>query len=288
VKIVVMGQMILASAIAALALPAAAQETAVQDWEVVRDGAAVAAATQYDNGLTIMVRCVGGRSLSAMVAGLPAATGYTRQVATWFEGGKRDAEPGANARTPRGWSVGANAAVAFDRYPAGLARRLREGGVMNLLVPGGAENGRNLRYVLELPESPAAIETVLNACERELEDPRDADVEGLGQNGLPHRIAWARQPRIEYPTGRTYMRGFVTVSCLTAPDGRLEDCILESEQPEDGGFGPAVLRAVGSARLRNLDQNDPLPRSRILFNANFILDDEPAAVSRAPSRLPRR
>lgn len=250
-------------------------QDAAQDWEVVQRDNVVGAATQYDNGLSLIVRCTDGRSLNAMIVGLPAAQGHTRQIATWFEGGERDerhaSRPGA--RNPRGWGVGGNAGTAFSRYPAGLARRLREGGVMNVLVPGGAEDGRNLRYVLELPESPSAMEMVLNTCGRELKDPRDDDVEALGADGLPYRITWARQPSIQYPTGRTYVRGFVTVSCMTLPDGRLEECVLESEQPEGGGFGEAVLRAARNGRLRNEDdRRSPVPRTRILFHANFVMD----------------
>lgn len=264
----------LAAATIGLADDAVGQD-AGQDWEIVHRDNVVGAATQYDNGLALIVRCRNGRSLNAMITGLPAARGHTRQIATWFEGSERD-ERQANrpgAREPRGWGVGGNASTAFSRYPAGLARRLQEGGVMNILVPGGAEDGRNLRYVLELPESPSAMETVLNTCGRELKDPRDDEVEALGPDGLPYRIKWARQPTIQYPTGRTYVRGFVTVSCMTLPDGRLEECVLESEQPEDGGFGEAVLRAARNGRLRNEhDRRSPVPRTRILFHANFVMN----------------
>jgi hypothetical protein len=269
-----------AMAAAALFDPSAdAQDASSQDWEVVRTDAAVAAATQYDNGLMLAVRCVGGQSLNAMIVGLPSATGYTRQLATWFEGGERDAEYAARPglRDPQGWGVGANAAVAFSRYPAGLARRLREGGTMNVVVPGGAQDGRNLRYVLALPDSPAAIESVLNACGRELQDPRDAELETLGDSGLPHEIEWVRQPRIQYPSGRTFIRGFVTVSCMTTAQGRTDDCVVESEQPEGGGFADAVLAAARDGRLRNkLAPSDPVPRVRIMYQARFVMEDEGA------------
>lgn len=254
-----------------------------QDWQVLRADGVVAAATRYDNGITLLVRCTAGKSLNAMIAGLPAATGHTRQLATWFEGGERDAEYDATsaAREPRDWGVGANAAVAFSRYPAGLARRLREGGSMNVLAPGAAQDGRNLRYVLELPTSPAAIETVLNTCGRDLVDARDAEIEALGDSGLPREIVWVRQPPIEYPTGRTFARGFVTVSCLTTPEGRTEDCIVESEQPEGGGFAEAVLEAAKGGRLRNrLAPNDPVPRARIMYQARFVMEEEDAASVR--------
>ena len=275
------GGAILVMAAATLALPchAAAQEAASRDWDLVRSANALAAATGYDNGLTLVVRCMGGKSLTAMVAGLPAATGHTRQIATWFQGGERDPGHGVrpSARDPQGWGVGANATMAFSRYPAGLARRLREGGTMNILVPGGTQDGRNLRYVLELPESPTAIEAVLNECGRELIDPRDAEIDALGDNGLPHEIEWVRQPRIQYPSGRTFVRGFVTVSCMTTAQGRTEDCVIESEQPEGGGFADAVLSAARGGRLRNkLAPNEPVPSVRIMYEARFVVEDEGA------------
>lgn len=272
---------VMAAATLALTFPrhAEAQDAASQDWEVLRGENALAVATRYDNGLTLVVRCVGGKSLNAMVAGLPSVTGHTRQIATWFEGGERDAEYSARPglRDPQGWGVGANATMAFSRYPAGLARRLREGGTMNITVPGAAQDGRNLRYVLELPESPTAIETVLNECGRELIDPRDAEIEALGDSGIPHAIEWVRQPRIQYPSGRTFVRGFVTVSCMTTPQGRTDECVIESEQPEGGGFADAVLSAARDGRFRNrLAPNEPVPRVRIMYQARFVMEDEGA------------
>lgn len=259
-----------------LGAEAQAQE---QDWEILRTDGVVAAATRYDNGITLMVRCTGESSLNALIAGLPAATGHTRQLATWFEGSEHDADAAPAVRAPRGWGTGANPVVAFSRYPAGLARSLRKGGSMNVMIPGAAQDGRNLRYVLDLPASPAAIETVLNTCGRELVDARDAEIEALGDSGLPHEIVWARQPRIEYPRGRTFVRGFVTVSCVATPDGRTEDCIVESEQPEGGGFAEAVLKAARGGRLRNrLAPNAALPPALIMFQANFIMEDEGAAA----------
>ena len=81
-----------------------------------------------------------------------------------------------------------------------------------IVVPGGAENGRNLRYVIDLPASGAAIDETLQACGRPLVDPRDAERSALPEDGLPPEIEWARQPRpaadrAQLPLARRWANG---------------------------------------------------------------------------------
>lgn len=255
---------------ASFANGAQAQSAAPSEWQVLRTANMTAAAAQFDNGLTLIVRCNGGRHLNAMIQGLPPAEGHTRHIGATFESG--EAAPGLEsaqgARHPTIWGVGHDPGMAFSRYPAGLARQMLAGGSLSLHLVG--ETDENARYKMALPGSAGPVETVLTSCGRTVADARDAGVAALGPEGLPPRISWARLPALDYPSGPTQSRGAVTASCLTRPDGRVEQCIIESEQPEGAGFGQATLRGLRSARLRNEDnEREPVPRRVILFTASF-------------------
>lgn len=254
----------------ALAHPALAQDAA-GDWDVTRDAEKnlVIAYTVFDNGLGVGARCSNG-SYQVLISGLPAATGASRTLRVAFQ----DGEFGDQR-----WSVGDDTAVAISEYPSSLARDLREGGRMQIIVPGGGQNGKNLRYVIDLPASGAAIDETLTACERPLVDPRDAELAALGGNGLPADLNWTKEPQITYPDGRTYTRGFATLTCLTRPDGYLRDCAVETEHPHGGGFGQAALNGTKGARLVNR-LGGPVPLRFIAFRANFDVDSEPASSRR--------
>lgn len=254
----------------ALALPALAQDSA-GDWDVTRDPNKdlVIAYTVFDNGLGVGARCSGG-SYQVLVSGLPPATGASRTLRVAFEDGEFAVQH---------WSVGNEASVAISDYPSPLARNLREGGRMQIIVPGGGQNGKNLRYVIDLPSSGAAIDETLTACGRPLVDPRDAELAALGDNGLPADLNWIREPQITYPERRTYTRGFATLTCLTRSDGFLRDCAVETEHPHGGGFGEAALNGTKGARLRN-HLGGPVPLRFIAFRANFEMDADPAPQRR--------
>jgi len=246
----------------AVALPVLAQD-ASEDWDLVRDPAkrSILAFTTFDVGLSVAFRCNNG-SLNTVIAGLPASSEERRTLQLQF----RD-RPAYDS----GWTTTTNRTVVVGDYPAMLARDFREGGALKLTVPGGAPDGRNLRFEVELPSSNGAIDEVLTSCGRPLVDPRDASREALTDTGLPTGLAWARAPRPIFPA-TNYAQGFVVSSCLTTPDGRLEDCVVEMEHPHDGGFGEAALRATRSARLRNLDQTDqPLPVRLVSFRTRFLM-----------------
>lgn len=259
-----MKSILILSATLAVALPALAQDT-VADWDVTRDPdrKLTVAFTAFDNGLAIGTRCL-NNSFQVLINGLPPATGEIRTLKIAFEDEEADEQR---------WNVGENREVAISDYPSPLARNLRKGGRMQIVVPGGAENGRNLRYVIDLPASGAAIDETLQACGRPLVDPRNAERSALPEDGLPPEIEWARQPRPTYPSGRTYTRGFATVTCLSQADGRLRDCMIESEHPMDGGFGKALLDSTRDARVRNR-QGGELATRMIAFRTNFRMEEE--------------
>lgn len=270
-----------AALIAPLALACATAAAAQQqstDWELLVDPERrlTVATTAFDSGLAVGVRCMNG-SFQVLLAGLPPAEGETRRIGVTIG----DDEEGEPSR----WNVATNSTTALSTFPAPLAREMREGGRMQVLVPDGAGQGRNLRHVVELPVSNTAVDEVLTACGRPLRDARDDEIAALEDTGLPKDIQWARPPRAEYPAGRTYTRGFATLTCLTQSDGRVTDCVVETEHPHDGGFGKVMLDSMKDARVRNnLDPNGPVPTGLIAFQANFTMEESSSSGSRIRRR----
>lgn len=264
-----------------IAHPVAAQEPAT-DWDLVRDDRQklVMAYTVFDVGLGITFRCLDG-GFDAVIGGLPDAGGRDqRPLSLTFDD---DRAPHANL-----WNVAVDETMAVSPLPAPLARKMREGGRLQLRVPDGAGEGRALRYDLELPASAAAIDATLTACGKPLVDPRDAELEELDEQGLPGGIQWVRRPQPEWPSARRqYAKGFANVTCLTSPDGALRDCVIETEHPRDGGFGDEVLSSVRRARVGPVDGEGPLPVRRMYFQVSFVMDGYSNAEDRERRRRSR-
>jgi len=250
------------TAIIVIAVPALAQDAA--DWDLtVHDRQKVTVATiQFSNGLGIAVRCVEG-SYEAFMEGLPAAAAAASTRTLRIGIGD---EPVANST----WTVADEPTIAVSSLPAPFARSLRRGGRLQVVVPGAGENGRNLRYVMDLPESTTAIDQTLATCNRPLADPRDGQLADMGESGLPGDLVWSRAPRPSYPGASRYASGFAVLSCLTTAEGSLRDCVVESEHPHKGRFGQAALRSTGEARLALAgDVSAPVPLRQITFRTNF-------------------
>lgn len=255
-----MNRVLVVLAASAVASPALSQATS-GDWDISRDPAkkSVLAYTVFDNGLSVGFRCIDG-SFNVVMAGLPPSDEERRTLQLAF----RDDE----AR-PTMWSSATDSTVVVGDFPAPLAREFRQGGALQVTVPGGAADGRNLRYEVELPASSSAVDEALTACDRPLVDPRDAELEAIGASGVTGGVAWDRMPRARYPSPR-YAGGFVVLTCVTTPEGRLRDCVVEMEHPHDGRFGKAALDATRQARVRNAeDRTRPVPVRRISFRINF-------------------
>lgn len=248
-----------------VALPALAQDQE-QDWEMLRDPAkkTVVAYMPLTTGLSIGVRCT-DNVLGAVIAGLPEAPRgqKTRQMVMIFGDGHAH---------PWRWNVTTNRTVAVADYPAPFARELREGGRLQITIPGGAGNGRALRHDLALPPSNAAIDEVLSACGKPTVDPRDALLPDIEEGGLPGGVTWARRPSVSWPMNSRYGEGYAVVTCLANPDGSLSQCAVESEHPADGVFGGAALRAAGRARINSPNESPGALAPRMIgFRVNFIM-----------------
>lgn len=247
-----------------LALPALAQDAA-PDWEVMRDPAkeAVAAVAVFDSGVAIGVRCLKG-GLGVVLSGLPPRGGDRRTLRLGFGDGPLRDET---------WISTVNPTVAVTEFPARLARRLREGGTINIVAPGAAEGGRNLRFVMELPVSTTAIDSVLTECGKPLVDPRDADIDVSGAPAMPAGMNWVRAPRPVYPREAYFdsiASGYAVMSCNTQNDGALSACEVESEHPMGSGFGRAALESMDRARVGWVENRSaPVGVRRIAFRVNF-------------------
>lgn len=254
---------------------AEAQTPPAGRWALIEQEGATAALVRFSSGIDIMVRCR-GETLDALIAGLPPTTGRRRELR------RSGADDPVQSES---WLLAEDPAAAFSEVPARFARSLREGGPMNVVVPGAGANGRNLRYVLDIPSDTAAIDTTLAACGRPVVDPRDDLVELTGDGSPPGGLGWETPPRPVYPEGfATYDWGFASLSCLTKPDGSLEQCQVEAQNPPNGPFGASALRATRNARLQVTEQPDaPVPRRVIVFSTRFDM----APVDGPPPMRPR-
>lgn len=282
----IMGPLIGISVALVVAQPAAAQAQAQAqardvpaDWDLTLkpEERLTTAHTEFDNGLVLGARCQGA-TFQVLIGGLPEAPAARdlmsarRMLGIGF---------GDDTVSEQGFMMGDNRSVVFAERPSSLARSMRKGGRMQIVVAGAGAGGRNLRYVVDLPPSNAAIDQALGACGHPLVDPRDLEFEGLEDDGLPANIKWRRMPETGYPEGRTYTAGFAVVTCLARPDGRLSDCVVETEFPANGGFGDAALKATRSGRLENRD-GGAVPLTRIVYRTNFKMG-EPTSGGRIRS-----
>lgn len=230
--------LVLLAALAA-SQPAFAQDaSADDDWNLIQrpEQKLTMAATVFDTGIGIAVRCLDG-NFEVLLAGLPAAEGPTRRLRVGLNGAELYDESWTGTDDPTAW---------FSDFPMNFARRMRGGGTLNVIVPG--ENGQpNRRYVLGLPASTTAIDTVLTACGRPLVDMRSNPVTWVAEDGSIPDLQWGRRPMPTYPDKAVNGRvgaGRVVLSCIVQPQGRVDDCVVESERPGGYGFGEASRRAA--------------------------------------------
>lgn len=238
---------------------------ASQDWALVErpDRNTVMAVTAFDSGIILTSRCVNG-AFEVTINGLPPArSGFSRELRVAV---------GEEELQTQTWTVGADRSAAFSRLPAFLARRLAKGGQLQIAVPG-PRDWPSIRYVMDLPPSPAVLEQTLSACGRPLIDARDIQMSANAPDGLSDGIDWVSMPAIVPPdsvNGRYVTRGSVSVSCLVTAAGRLRDCLVESEHPAGYRLGQAVLGSVQGGRVRSTaDLVGSLEGKLVVFTVNF-------------------
>lgn len=209
--------------------PSVAQDDG--DWDFGEDPArklSIAAVTFPNFG--VAVRCMDG-SLSVVLSGLPVASG--ERTLGYRMGGRAEIESR--------WISGHDSNSAFAIWPRSMAAELGRGGRLSVTAPDGEASRR---FVVDLPRSAASVERVFQACGRELEpSERDAAPTGEELGGL----IWRKVSRAEYPeraVSRNIGGGLAAITCHVRASGGLTDCAVESEFPEDAGFGRAATSAA--------------------------------------------
>ncbi len=79
-------------------------------------------------------------------------------------------------------------------------------------------------------------------------------VEGTGPNGEPlYAASWYREPYDEELRGylsTAQAPGWGTIACRTAPDYRVEDCVMVGEYPNGSNIARSALAAAWQFRVR--------------------------------------
>ena len=248
----------------------AAQVPAGEDWDLGVDPAQklTVAAVTFDR-FGVAVRCMDG-SLSVVMSGRPEASGQRRLL--YRMAGRPETETL--------WVSGSRSTSAFALWPRSFARAMSGGGRLSVAAVDGQTTRR---YVVELPPSPTAIATVFQACGHELAPARDDEApSGEDFAGL----VWASRPDISFPARARYDQGLAAIQCTVRDTGRLQDCTVESEFPEESGFGrSATLGAHRSARVEAADgSTNGIAGRRVSFVTRYRM--EGLGLTPAPSRLP--
>lgn len=245
-----------ASLASLLAFPATAQQPG-DDWDlIVDDGQSMMLALAgYSSGQTLAVRCRDG-DLELLLSGLPPLEGQTRRIEMTYSDGREEA--GA-------WITSGDGSLVFSQVPRLDARRLRQGGPLQLSAAVDADPDSPLRrYVLDLPARSDNLDKVLAACDADRPDPRDDLVRWSIPPGAED--FWRRLPTPDYPQAAIQLgAGFAVFSCVTTGDGRLTDCRTEREShARRYGFGDAALKSLRAARIAPADQGGP-PQGRLVI-----------------------
>lgn len=248
--------------VALLASPASAQQAGA-DWDLTVDESRsmMLATVGYSSGQTIAVRCRDGE-LDLLISGLPPAEGQTRRVETVYADGR--IEDGA-------WFASGDGSLVFSPVPGMDARRLRQGGPLQLSVALKPEPESPLgRYAFELPPQSANLDQVLESCGAGGPDPRDDLVRWSQEPGTVSNF-WRRVPMPRYPESAFHLgAGFVVFSCVVAEGGRLTDCRAEKESAHRRyGLGQSAVRSLRDARVAPPEEGGPRPGELIVSTIRF-------------------
>ncbi|HYC73536.1 energy transducer TonB [Brevundimonas sp.] len=256
---------IVAAVIALVAAPANAQQPG-DDWDLIVDESQdmMLAVVGYSSGQTLAVRCRDG-DLELLLSGLPPLEGTTPQT---LEGGTRRIEAAySDGRVEAGyWFSSGDGSLVFSPVPRLDARRLRQGGALQLSVAVDADPTAPLRrYALDLPTDTANLDQVLAACDAGRPEARDE----MARWSIPPEAGvdfWRRHPAPRYPETAAHLgSGFVVFSCISAGNGRLTDCRTERESHHRRfRFGEEALKSLRDARIAPADEGGP-PAGRLII-----------------------
>lgn len=245
-----------------------------QDWETTTAANGIKVVSiEYDNGIGIAFRCE-DQSLDALLVGLPPtplpgpAFELQARNIRLFWGRDEPIDVGRWWRTTQ-------PEISLTDSPAGLARALRRGGELHIVAADAGEGGTDLRYIVELPPSYAALEEILSVCGQPLVDPVEMErmdqIEPWAPGQAVPALVWRHRPRLEFPSTH-WNSGVARLNCLVEPSGSLSSCFLEGELPRGAGFGRSALRAARRASVRRADGSDaPIPTSQISFAVRYHL-----------------
>lgn len=215
-------------------------QDAGDDWDLVQDPARnlTMAALAYDSGPAVAVRCADGK-FEVILTGLPESDEQTVTLELGF--GDED------LRETTWWRSEVPGLLASTR-PGLTARRFRQGGDLNIVVPA-KEGPARRRFVMDIVPSASAINTVLTECDQPVVDARvPGDPWALPD--YPVAPSWQRRPSPTFPQRAVNNSswGLVFLSCIAMPDGAVRQCQVDSEGPPNLGFGEAALASVRTAR----------------------------------------
>jgi len=110
-----------------------------------------------------------------------------------------------------------------------------------------------------------------------LTDTRGGITPWVPEDGAPVGLSWSRLPRGSYPEDARrhgIAGGRVVVSCVVQAEGRIDECIIESEHPAGYDFGREAIRAAERARIVSPTHPDEARAAvgrRISFPVNYRL-----------------
>lgn len=201
-------------------------------------GRAAVASLTFESGAGIAVQCHRGL-LNTAILGLPTpAPGEidaygTRQLTVTLNG-----EP-----VLQNWRASEGATTAVAAIPGPLARRLKTGGVLSVTTVPGDSGAPVRRLEIPVPADPSSLDRVLEDCGAPTETAHDT-VTVVDPADLTPEV-WRRARMFDMADADR--EGRVQVSCIFAPEGRVRDCIVESESAR--GLGRRVLRGRGRVRF---------------------------------------
>lgn len=251
---------VLGAAFAALASPALAQQSAPsEDWDLTANAEQQLTLATVDFGENVLaLRCRAG-ALDLLLTGVPASVGTTRRIRV---------SAGGIVEEDQIWAAQAGQPVLGADEPARLARQLRAGGDLDLRIDKETDADRPRRYRLTAPASAASVDAVLTACGEPLAEPRDL----IRRAGAGPGLLWEVAPTSEFPRTPAALRsngGGVRVSCVIGADWGLQDCRVESEQPEGLGFGASAVAGALQARVRPPADGSDMRGQLVRFSARF-------------------